>query len=165
MKLIEENKYLQLIFTAAERGELGKIKQWLKEFNEINPQVIRASRRFGDGAFDVALSNKHFDIAAYLVESGCYDPKPAINNFIGLGIEDAGNSDFDPANNEDPSEILAFLISIGSELDYPDFGGNTPLDVAVYWHYDSAVKFLIHAGAKHSDAFQKTGKLDSGMRK
>lgn len=159
MCLIEENKYVDLIVGSARKGDLNTLKSSTKEFNDLNPQVKNASKKYGDAAFSVALDNLHLHIAEYLVEAGLFDPSDTIRVFVTSHIEHPAFAAVSPEEDEDPSFIFQFLISLGADINYLTINGYTPLDIAAYWHYDKAADFLRKAGAKHSKVFEETGEV------
>lgn len=163
--LFEEKKFSRLILESARKGDFEKLKQSIKEFNELNPDVKNPSRHLGESAFVSALDIKRYDIATYIVEEGLYKPYSDVHDCIVEEIESDDYAHRKPEDDEDPSELYSFLIAMGSDVNYRDFGGNTALDIAVKFHYDKAVAFLRKVGAEHSPAFEKTGELNTGMQR
>ena len=156
MELISEKEFRQKLLNTCSDGDFPQTKKLIQEFNQLNSGVENPSRVLFDGAFFAALNYKHFEIASYIIERGLdhwiledaiYNEVYATSELLDWGIQGP--------IQEDPTPELNFLISKGSNINFLDQKGRTPLDLAVLFNYPKAAEILLKAGAKRGSELMR----------
>jgi ankyrin repeat protein len=150
MRYIEEYKYALLIYDAALASDLKAFQQYVDEFNHLNPDIQHAAEgRFFDSAFNSALSREDFVTAEYIAQHGlpAFFLDYALYSLVHARVDGV---DWGPQgiSFEDLSSQLTFLIQQGSNINYLDEQGRTPLDIAELYETPD-IELLRQAGAKH----------------
>jgi ankyrin repeat protein len=124
----------QDILTAVRTGNLDLVKTLLAQ----NPELIKAKDSYQNSLLTVALLEKDFAIARFLIEKGI-DVK--------YGRADIGGNEIFRAIGEGSLEITKLIFEKGVDIHSPDKWGNTPLDTAVLGGSKEIADFLLDKGA------------------
>jgi ankyrin repeat protein len=135
---------VQNLVNGAYNGEMFQAKEALRLGANVNVKVGSGNLE-GMSALMVALCNKQFKIAKFLVEKGA-----DVNYKRGskkIPNPDKGQTAMWWAANHGNVEMMQHLWQKGAVINVPDDHGSTPLCVAASSGMPEAVKFLIQHGA------------------
>jgi ankyrin repeat protein len=134
-------------------------------FEEVQKIVVNSSKKklkveltktnnIGNTALSLAVKNHYYDIVQFLIdkanENGCkFDIINHVNNAKQPIL-------FIPCWNND-IEMVNILFEAGSDVNYQDSRGWTPLMIAASQGYETLVEFLLHKEA-NVDLKDKYGK-------
>jgi ankyrin repeat protein len=124
----------QDILTAVRKGDLEGVKTLLAQ----NPELIQAKDPYQNSLLTVALLQKDFALARFLIESGI-DVK--------YGRVDVGGNEIFQAIGAGSLEITKLIYEKGVDIHAPNKWGNTPLDGAIFDGHKEIAYFLMDKGA------------------
>lgn len=125
----------QDILTAVNNGDLTLVKELLKQ----NPELIRARDQYQNSLLRLALLEKDFAVAKFLIESGID---------VTYGRADIGGNEISGAIQSGSLEITKLVYEKGVDIHTADRWGNTPLDGAIFGGFKEIADFLMDKGAE-----------------